>query len=138
MNCPPFESEADWEDFVRRFEAGAPTKEEWTHGAHMCVGAWFVSRFSPEAAGWRIRSGMRRLNECLGGRNTEASGFHETLTEFWIRAIRAHLDEHGADLDSLGTLVLLPTGLWSTSDSINLPKDVVARREYVEPTPAGL
>lgn len=67
MSWPPFESEADWEDFVRRFEAGAPTKEEWTHGAHMCVGAWFVSRFSLEEAGWRIRSGMRRLNECLGG-----------------------------------------------------------------------
>ena len=61
--------------------------------AHVCVGAWFVSRFSLEEAGWRIRSGMRRLNECLGGgRTTEASGFHETLTEFWIRAIRAHFD----------------------------------------------
>ena len=32
MSWPPFESEADWEDLVRRFEAGALTKEEWTHG----------------------------------------------------------------------------------------------------------
>ena len=65
-------------------------------------------------------------------------GFTQTLTEFWIRAIRAHLDEHGADLDSLGTLVPLPTGLWRASNSIDLSKDVVARREYVEPTRAGL
>ncbi len=135
---PPFKNETDWENFTHRFEAGTLTKEEWTHAAHLCVGAWFVSRFPQEEAGARIRAGIRHLNECLGGENTATSGFHETLTEFWIRAIRGHLDHNGDGPESLRSLVLLPAGLWRESYSSDLPKDVIARKQYVEPTRTSL
>ena len=134
MYCLPFENETEWEIFVSRFEAGTLTKEDFTHGAHLCVGAWFVAHFEPAEAGLRIRNGIRHLNECLGNENTETSGFHETLTEFWIRVIRSHLAVHGTSMASLELLVALPAGLWRESYSIDLPNDLVARREYVEPS----
>lgn len=130
----PFEEASDWKIFIIRFEACTLTKEDWTHAAHLCVGAWFVSHSEPVEAGIRIRKSIRHLNECLGNKNTETSGFHETLTEFWIRAIRAHLAVHGTSMASLELLVALPAGLWRESYSVNLPKDLVARREYVEPS----
>ncbi len=134
MSLLPFENDTEWRIFVGRFDAGTLTKEDWTHPAHLCVGAWFVSHFEPVEAGMRIRNGIRHLNECLGNKNTETSGFHETLTEFWIRAIRAHLAVHGTSMASLDLLVALPTGLWRESYSVDLPKDLAARHEYLEPS----
>ena len=118
------------DEFIRRFEAGSLTKEEWTHAAHLRMAAWYVSRFSVEEAGVRIRVGIRHLNECLGGENTEDAGFHETLTEFWICEVRAHMAVHGDDLERL---CALPAGLWKRDYCSELPKDRRARREYVKP-----
>jgi hypothetical protein len=46
----------------------------------------------PEAeATERIRQGIRQYNESQGNVNTADSGYHETLTIFWIQTIRAWL-----------------------------------------------
>ena len=92
------------DEFIRRFEAGSQTKEEWIHADHLRIVAWYVSRFSVEEAGVRIPVGIRHLNECLRGENTEDGGFYEMLTEFWIREVRAHMAVHGDDLESLCAL----------------------------------
>ncbi len=118
-------------DFIGRFEAGTLTKEEWTHAAHLRVAAYYISNFSPLEAGVRIRTGIRHLNECLGGVNDKDSGYHETLTEFWIREVRAHLEAHGPD--GVETLVQLPSGLWKRDYASDLPKNRKARREYLRP-----
>ena len=91
------------EDFISRFAAGTLTKEEWTDAAHLRMASWYVFNFSSEEAGTRIRQGIRHLNVCLGGQNTEGAGYHETLTEFWIREVRAHGPEGVTEL---------PAGLW--------------------------
>lgn len=116
------------DDFIRRFEAGTLTKEEWTHAAHLRMAAWYVWNYSPLEAGVRIRAGIRHLNECLGGQNTEDSGYHETLTEFWIREVRA------MDPGNLDAVMALPANLWKRDYSIDLPKDRRARREYIAPS----
>lgn len=112
------------DDFIRRFEAGTLTKEEWTHAAHLRMAAWYVFHYPPVEAGVRIRVGIRHLNECLGGVNTEDAGFHETLTEFWIREVRAH----GPD-----NVESLPANLWKRDYKSDLPKNRRARREYLRP-----
>jgi hypothetical protein len=38
-----------------------------------------------------MREGVRRYNEATGGKNTEDSGYHETLTRFWIAVAGAFL-----------------------------------------------
>ncbi len=112
------------DDFISRFEAGKLTKEEWTHAAHLRMAAWYVFNFSPEEAGEKIRRGIRHLNVCLGGQNTEDAGYHETLTEFWILEVRAHGPEGVTEL---------PADLWKRDYPTDIVKDRRARREYVKP-----
>ncbi|MBM3758740.1 MAG: hypothetical protein FJW36_00675 [Acidobacteria bacterium] len=115
------------EDFIKRFEAGTLTKEEWTHEAHLRMAYWYVWSYPPIEAGVRIRVGIRHLNECMGGANTEDAGFHETLTEFWIREVRAMGPER------MDEVLALPAGLWKRDYGWNVAKDRRARREYVAP-----
>ncbi len=118
-----------WTDLARRFEACDLTVGEWTHEAHLAVGAWMVAHCEWEEAGQRMREGICRLNVSLGGQNTEDAGFHETLTEFWLRVIAAQW-RAGRSLDDI---LRLPAGLWREFYSTELPKDRLARREWRAP-----
>ncbi len=122
-------SPESWRDLIRRFEACELAESEWTHAAHLAAGAWFVTHFSAEEAAYRIRNGIKRLNESLGGKNTETSGYHETLTIFWLRQIAKRLRE-GASLEEI---TALPSGLWRDYYSYDVVKSTQARREWVEP-----
>jgi hypothetical protein len=114
-------------DFIQRFEAALLTKEEWTHTAHLQVAYHFIWSYPPEEAGQRLREGIKQLNLALGGRNTDTEGFHETLTEFWIREVRA------LGPDNLAAVLALPSSLWRRDYPYDLPGDREARRTYVPP-----
>lgn len=62
-------------------------KEQWTHGAHLLTGACYVRELGREAALEKMRVCVRRYNESVGGKNTETSGYHETITAMWIRLL---------------------------------------------------
>jgi hypothetical protein len=70
------------EKFMAAWEAGALPKAEWTHGAHVAVGAYYAVRH-PSTAFERTRSGILRYNAAVGTANTDTSGYHETLTRLW-------------------------------------------------------
>lgn len=129
-------SSSEWNNFVGRFSEGALKKEEWTHGAHLTVCAWYLGHYAPLEAGVRLRTGIRHLNVCLGGENTSTAGFHETLTEFWIRIVTAWLRIHGANPKSIALLLDHPeasSGLWRSCYDFDVPKCTRARRQWVEP-----
>ncbi|WP_263417784.1 hypothetical protein [Terriglobus albidus] len=73
--------------FVSAFEAGTLPKERWTHAAHILSGAWYVHVLGPEAALTEMRRHIRAYNEAVGTQNTDSSGYHETITVFWIRML---------------------------------------------------
>lgn len=75
-----------------RFTALTLPKEEWTHAAHLTVGAWHVDRYGAGEALMRLRDGIRRLNESHGSVNTPTSGYHETITVAYVQLIAAYLD----------------------------------------------
>jgi hypothetical protein len=75
------------DDLVARFLDGTVPREEWTHAAHLAVGAWYVHRFGPEEAIARLRSGIRALNDRHGTPNTDTSGYHESITVAYVRLI---------------------------------------------------
>jgi hypothetical protein len=79
------------EDLVRRFRSCTLPREEWTHAAHLTVGAWYVAEFGAEGALAHLRTGIRRLNESNGVPNTETSGYHETITRAYVILIDAFL-----------------------------------------------
>jgi flavin reductase (DIM6/NTAB) family NADH-FMN oxidoreductase RutF len=79
-------SRVAFDDFLDRWEAGILAKEQWNHAAHVAVGAYYAVRF-PDTAFERMRNGILRYNEAVGRVNSDASGYHETLTRLWSLVI---------------------------------------------------
>ena len=91
---PCGESEID--AFLAAFEGCTLPKERWTHGAHLLTGACYVHGLGRDAALERMRVCVRRYNESVGGKNTDTSGYHETITVMWIRLLDGLRREVGA------------------------------------------
>jgi len=73
-------------EFLAAFEACTIPKADWTHEAHVRM-AWLylTSRPFPDAL-QRIRTGIRRYNDSLGG-----TGYHDTITVALTRLIASRL-----------------------------------------------
>ena len=80
-------TDAELDDLAARFNAAAIPRPEWTHQAHLRVGAWYVDRFGADAALARLRVEIRRLNEANGVANTPTDGYHETVTAAYVRLL---------------------------------------------------
>ena len=53
------------------------------------VGLWHVRRFGADLAVDLLRERISRYNEAVGTANTSTSGYHETLTVFYVKVIDA-------------------------------------------------
>ncbi|MCR5880609.1 hypothetical protein [Phenylobacterium sp. J367] len=117
-------------------------KPEWTHAAHFAAAVWVIdhSDLIPE----RDMPGLiRAYNEATGVANTDASGYHETITLASIRAARAWLEARPT-LTRAEALAQLLAGPYGRSDWLlahwTKPRlfSVEARRAWVEPDLAPL
>lgn len=77
--------------FGAAFLACTLPKSAWTHAAHILTAAWLVARSSESEALAVMRVAIPRFNVATGGANTADSGYHETLTCFWVAKIAAFL-----------------------------------------------
>lgn len=80
-------TEPEIEEFLAAFEGCTLPKARWTHGAHLLTGACYVHALGECAAIDRMRTYVRRYNESVGTKNTESSGYHETITVAWIKLL---------------------------------------------------
>jgi hypothetical protein len=76
---------------VNEFEACTLARERWTHEAHLTVGLWYLMRHEEREATRLIRAGIKRYNQACGIAETPTSGYHETITLFYVRVIRRYL-----------------------------------------------
>lgn len=66
-------------------------RAEWTHEAHLAACLWLLVE-RPDVMPERDLPGIiRRYNEAKGGVNDDTQGYHETLTQLYIRAVRDFL-----------------------------------------------
>lgn len=116
-------------ELLRRFEDCTLPREEWTHAAHLTVALWHLLQFDwPEAVA-RVRHGIKRYNAAHGIRATPTGGYHETLTLFWLRAVRAFLE---AERNEARALVHLANELAVTADK-SLPLKHYTRERLFSP-----
>ena len=103
-------NDAQLDDFVFRFVNRTLPKSEWTHAAHLSVGAWHVHRFGVEEAVNRLRQAIRALNESHGTANTDSGGYHETITRAYAHLIAEFLSEQreGTLAQRVGALLASP------------------------------
>ena len=123
------------EQLVRAFVDRTLPKPLWTHEAHLRVGLWHVRRHGPEEALRLLRERIAGYNQAVGTANTDDSGYHETLTRFYVRVIAAFVEAHAAEADLERRLLEergvrdLPLQHYSKSRLFS----VEARRGWVEP-----
>ena len=66
-------------------------RPEWTHEAHLATCAWIVLERPDIVPERDLPDLIRRYNESVGGVNSDSEGYHETITQVSIRAVRAAL-----------------------------------------------
>lgn len=133
------------------FEDGTLPKAEWTHEAHLRVGLWYCAHRGAANALSRLREGIRRYNEAVGGVNSAVAGSHETITRFYVWRIARFVAERrlaaGDALAAHEAALLaecgdrtLPLAYWSTDELFSraarlgwVPPD---RRPLETPPPA--
>ncbi|MEM6630227.1 MAG: hypothetical protein AAF694_11180 [Bacteroidota bacterium] len=79
---------------IQQFEARTLIKSDWTHEAHLIVAVWYVWSYSYDEALKRVREGIFCYNEAVGTVNSDSSGYHETLTQFWLKLANWYVDRH--------------------------------------------
>jgi hypothetical protein len=113
-------------------------KAEWTHEAHLRAGLWHVHAHGAAAALPLLRQRISAYNDSVGTANTDTSGYHETITRFYVTVIDRFLAtaERSRDLDGLARDLLavygdrkLPLHHYSEGRLFS----PVARRSWVEP-----
>ena len=70
---------------------------EWTHAAHFAAALWLM-RYRPNLdAACEMPRMIRAYNESVGGVNDDSNGYHETITQASLRALRGVLEANSAD-----------------------------------------
>ncbi len=66
-------------------------RPEWTHEGHLAACLWLLTERLDIAAEVELPGIIRAYNESVGGVNDDTRGYHETLTQLYIRGVRAFL-----------------------------------------------
>ena len=83
------------DEFIHQFEACAFPFHLWHHRAHVKLAYLYLAREGIEIAGTKLRDGIRAYNAANGIADSPTSGYHETVTQFWLRVIDATIREYG-------------------------------------------
>ena len=86
-----YQTEADIESLIDAFENCTLPRSEWSHQAHLTVALWYLIHYEEQEAINRVRLGIQRYNAAMGIKTTPDSGYHETLTLFWVRMVSHYL-----------------------------------------------
>ncbi len=105
---------------IQKFENHSLPKNEWTHELHLMTGLYYSAKYGEEALP-RLREKIKSYNQAVGTINSESSGYHETMTHFWLFALRQYCAKDGLVLfdqetldDMLWTEELADRNLWLT------------------------
>jgi hypothetical protein len=132
----PAESQTD--RLVRAFLDRSLPKPEWTHEAHLRVGLWHLLQYPPQEALDRLRDGIQQYNVACGVANTDSSGYHESITRFYVWVIDRFLvaTDRSRPTDELADALVrecsdkeLPLRYWSRDRLLSAE----ARLRWIEP-----
>ncbi|MEM7367733.1 MAG: hypothetical protein AAF587_03965 [Bacteroidota bacterium] len=69
-------------------------KSAWTHQAHLIVGLWHHKNHDFDTALELVKRKIKAYNLAVGTQNTDDSGYHESLSIFWMIIIKSFLNRH--------------------------------------------
>ena len=86
------------DELLAAFTGRTLPKERWDHEAHIRVCHAALARFGRDEALGFLRDAIRAYNEVVGPPNTDSTGYHETLTRYFVLAVASMGD---ADIDTI-------------------------------------
>jgi len=137
MSYDPLESQETLERFIADFEAGAYPLASWKHREHVIMASWYLMRLTAHEATPTIRAGIQRYNLAQGNQNTATSGYHETLTIFWIHILAHALQSAQGSVLTRVRAMAVEFGskalLYRDYYSFDVVNSVEARYQWMEP-----
>ena len=131
---------AEAEELINKFLRCNLPKGEFTHEAHLLTALFLLSRHGDNTLPV-IRKHIADYLASIGVENTDTSGYHETLTIYWLWAVKkrfadekgeVHWNQDNVD-DLLEDFDLTERNQWLQYYSKELMMSVKARKNYVEP-----
>ena len=110
-------------NIVRAFEDCTLPRSEWTHSAHLTVALWYLTHFSVQEAINCLRDRIQKYNAANGIKTTKDTGYHETITLFWVQIIIRYLSANAGN----NNIVLLTNGLIDKYENSRLPLEYYSR-----------
>ncbi len=86
-----------FDDFIN----GRLAKDEWTHEAHLITCWVALQERTPAETLAFLRVAIQTHNCGIGIRNTDTSGYHETLTRFYVTAVSEAMAAGATELDAV-------------------------------------
>lgn len=83
------------ETFLRSFEDGTLPFEQWKHRAHLKVAYLYLRQLPYAQALDKIRTNIQRYNAATSTPESLERGYHETMTQAWLRLVHCALCEYG-------------------------------------------
>jgi hypothetical protein len=136
---PVYTSESEIIRIGEGFADCSLPRSEWTHAAHFAAALWLL-RTRPELDAAAVLPGMiRAYNDSVGWVNDDSGGYHETITQASLRALKGVLEANPPDMPLFQIVnALMASGLgnpnwlleyWSRERLMS----VEARRQWLEP-----
>ncbi|HEX9953887.1 MAG TPA: hypothetical protein VGB48_01565 [Allosphingosinicella sp.] len=132
---------------VRRIGEGllscSLSRAEWTHEAHLAACLYLVVERPEIDAERELPHLIRRFNESVGGVNDDTQGYHETITQTYLRGVRAFLARTDSALplvEKVNALLDAPEGRRDWPLRFYTPERLFsreARLSWVEPDGAS-
>ena len=88
-----YSSDQEIEDLINQFENKTLPTSSWTHAAHLTTGMYYLYRFNFFESLCIMKANIIIYNEASGTVNSTTSGYHETLTVFWLKILEKFLNE---------------------------------------------
>lgn len=133
-----YRSPYEIDNLIHAFQECSLPRSQWTHAAHLTIGLWYLFYDSEQEAIDAVRNGIKHYNSAQGIESTKDSGYHETLTLFWVRIVGGYLAEQSRNR----SIVSLANGLIAQYADRTLPfryytrdrlMSAEARTSWVEP-----
>jgi hypothetical protein len=81
-----FKDDEEVLNLVKAFETCTIHPAEFKHYQHLAVALWYLKHFPYEQASEQMRTGIKHLAAAYG-----KTGYHETITLFWLEVVREFL-----------------------------------------------
>ena len=124
-------------NLVHSFEQKTLPVHKWNHFNHLIVATYYLRKYGLDNAYVQLKQNIISYNEAIGIPNTDKSGYHETITFFWLKWIYFNvLDQNRNNqplLEVCNLMITFNRNLILGFYSSEVIKSSSARTQWVEP-----